>query len=137
MNAISNYMVDGRKATNEDRLRKLKEIVDNGDDVKASQLLDMAYETVTVGNMFAEEATEILARYGVVEKKIKTTANNLMQSFGAFDKAMRELLNTKAERDQMCANVDILRELLEAFCHNAIEVERGAYYKAKLFLPRK
>ena len=134
LRAISKFTKDGHPVTNEERMQLIKELTESGNEARASRLLDMGYQTFTIGNGFIEEAIEILNRYGLTDSKLKTLTNNLMQSFDAFDKyvvAMNE------ERKQLCNNIDILRELLEAFAENDITVERGPYFSPKLFLPEK
>ena len=134
LRAITNFTKDGHPITNEERLQLIKELTESGNEAKASSLLDMGYQTFTIGNGFIEEAIEILNKYGLTDSKLKTLANNLMQSFDAFDKyviAMNE------DRKQLYVNIDILRELLEAFSEHKILVERGPYFQPKLFLPQK
>jgi predicted nucleic acid-binding Zn-ribbon protein len=110
---------------------------DNGDLDRCSKLLSMAYQVFTQANSFAEEAVSIMEQYGVVRKKIKTTANNLMQSFDAYDKVMSSMLGTKESREQLCGNFDLLQEFLNEFMNHNIEVKRGPYIAATLFLPPK
>lgn len=134
LRAITNFTKDGHTVTNEERLQLIKELTESGNEAKASSLLDMGYQTFTIGKGFIEEAIEILNKYGLTDSKLKTLANNLMQSFDAFDKyviAMNE------DRKQLYVNIDILRELLEAFSEHKILVERGPYFQPKLFLPQK
>ncbi len=134
LRAISNFTKDGHPVTNEERLQLIKELTESGNEARASRLIDMGFQTFTIGNGFIEEAIEILNRYGITDSKLKTLANNLMQSFDAFNKytvAMNE------ERRQLNDNVDVLRELLEAFVEHDIPVERGPYFSPKLFLPEK
>ena len=134
LRAISNFTKDGHKVTDQERLQLIKELTESGNEARASRLIDMGFQTFTIGNSFIEEAISILNKYGITDSKLKTVTNNLMQSFDAFDKyvvAMNE------ERNQLCDNVSILGELLEAFVDYDIHVERGPYYAPKLFLPQK
>ena len=134
LRAITKFTKDGHPITDEERLQLIKELTESGNEARASRLLDMGFQTFTIGNGFIEEAIEILNKYGLTDSKLKTLANNLMQSFDAFDKyviAMNE------DRKQLYVNIDILRELLEAFSEHKILVERGPYFQPKLFLPQK
>ena len=134
LRAISKFTKDGHPVTNEERLKLIKELTESGNEARASRLIDMGFQTFTIGNSFIEEAIEILNKYGLTDSKLKTLANNLMQSFDAFDKYAVAL---NEEREQLCTNIDILRELLEAFSEHKILVERGPYFTPKLFLPEK
>lgn len=118
--------------------RKVAEMQENGTLDVAAKLLSMAYLTFSRANAYVEEANAMLEPYGVMHKKVKTTVNNMMQSFDAYDKVMQGLIggNQGALR-QLCFDSDTLSDLLDAFMTNNIEVERGPYYKAKLFLPSK
>ena len=119
-------------------LAKVAEMQGNGTLDRAAKLYSMAYLTFTTANLYAESANDLLEPYGMVHGKMKTTVNNLMQSFDAYDKVLQKLIgsNDGANR-QLCFDSDTLRELLDAFMENNIEVQRGQYYKAKLFLPTK
>ena len=119
-------------------LAKVAEMQANGTLDSAAKLLSMAYLTFTQANRYAESANDMLEPYGMVHGKVKTAVNNLMQSFDAYDKVMQGLIggNQVALR-QLCFDSETLDELLDAFMLNNIEVERGAYFKAKLFLPEK
>ena len=109
-----------------------------GDDRNAAQRIALSYQLFTRANAMVEEAYEIMAKYGLNYGKIKTLANNLCNSFDAFDKMFSDLMNGNGEAwEQVCYDSDLLRELLDAFMENGIEVQRGQYYQAKLFLPEK
>lgn len=110
----------------------------SGDLSLAARHIAMAYQLFTAANTHAEEANEIMSRYGLTIGKMKTVQNNLMQSFDAYDKAfMKRFHIDAAGKAQMCGDADVLRDMLTAFAQYDIEVERGPYYQAKLFLPRK
>ena len=128
---------NGLPATLQERLDKLNQMTASGDDIRASRNLDMAYELFTLGDTYIDKAIEIMDRYGVVEKKVKTTANNLMQSFDSFDKATHALFSTQGDKRQFCDNVDILREVCEAFTQFNVTIKRGPYLAPTLFLPTK
>jgi hypothetical protein len=118
--------------------RMVAEMQANGTLDVAAKLLSMAYLTFSRANAYVEEANAMLEPYGVVHKKVKTTVNNLMQSFDAYDKVMQGLLGgDKDANRQFCFDSDTLSELLDAFMANNIEVVRGPYFGAKLFLPSK
>ena len=116
---------------------------DNGDLDRCAKLLSMAYQVFTQANSFAEEAVNLMEQYGVIHKKAKTAANNLMQSFDAFDKVMSDMIknggssNPQSAFDQLCFDTDMLSIILYGFMDNNIEVKRGPYLAATLFLPEK
>ena len=117
--------------------RRMKAMEECGDLNRVSRLLAMSYETFSIANYYAEAANEIMERHGMVHKKVKTKANNLMQSFDAYDKEMSSMLGTKESREQLCGDFDLLQEMLNAFMQHDIEVKRGPYLSATLFLPEK
>lgn len=116
---------------------------DCGDLDRCAKLLSMAYLGFTKSNQYAEEAVQLMEKYDVMHKKSKTAANNLMQSFVAFDKVMGDMLRNGGSSDaekafrQLCNDDEILGEVLDAYMTHNIEVKRGAYASATLFLPEK
>lgn len=107
------------------------------DSVTAAQQLLAAYLLFTLGNQYAESATDIMLKYHLVKKKVKTTANNLMQSFDAFDKEMRTMVTRDENELAFYNDAETLREIIDVFLSESIDVERGPYFKPKLFLPLK
>ena len=136
LHALKNYTIDGRPATQKERLAKIREFTDSGTEARMSCMTDMAYEVFTVGNAYIEEVVSTMRQYGFTDSKMKTLANNLMQSFDALDKYMIAMLEGDT-RNQLCNNVEVLREVIDALSENKVTVERGQYYEAKLFLPEK
>ena len=109
-----------------------------GDDREAAKRIAIANQLFTQANTLVEEAYEIMSKYGLNYGKVKTLANNLCNSFDAFDKMFSGLMDGNGEAwEQVCYDSDLLRELLTAFMENDIDVQRGQYYQAKLFLPEK
>ena len=107
------------------------------DSVTAAQQLSAAYLLFTLGNQYAESATDIMLKYHLVKKKVKTTTNNLMQSFDAFDKEMQTMVTRGENALAFCNDAETLREIIDVFLSESIDVERGPYFKPKLFLPLK
>lgn len=137
LHALKNYTIGGRPATQEERLAKIREFTESGTEARLSCMMDMAYETFTIGNAYIEEVVETMRQYGFTDSKMKTLANNLMQSFDAFDKYMIAMHEGEKTREQLCDNVDVLREVIDALGENKVVVERGPYFGAKLFLPER
>lgn len=137
LHALKNYTIDGRPATQEERLAKIREFTESGTEARMSCMMDMVFEVFTIGNAYIEEVVETMRKYGFTDSKMRTLSNNLMQSFDAFDKYMIALFEGEKNREQLCQNVDVLREVIDALCEHKVTVERGPYYKAKLFLPNK
>lgn len=116
----------------------MERIANDGTMDKAAKLLSAAYLTYTTANAYFEAANDLLEPYGLMRGKLKTAANNMMQSFDAYDKVMQGIINgNEGALRQLCFDSEILRELLDAFLQNNIEVQRGQYYQPKLFLPIK
>lgn len=121
----------------------IKRMQESGDLDRCAKLLSMAYLGFTKVNQYAEEAVRIMEQYGVMHKKAKTAANNLMQSFDAFDKVMGDMLRNGGSSDaqaafrQLCQDDEYLGELLDAYMMHNVEIKRGPYIGATLFLPEK
>lgn len=137
LHALKNYTIGGRPATQEERLAKIREFTESGTEARLSCMMDMVYEVFTIGNAYIEEVVETMRQYGFTDSKMKTLANNLMQSFDAFDKYMIAMHEGEQTREQLCDNVDVLREVIDALGENKVVVERGPYFGAKLFLPER
>lgn len=115
-----------------------KAMEQTGDSREVGKRVAIAQQLFTQGNRLVEEAYDIMQKYGLNYGKVKTLANNLCNSFEAFNTMFSNLMNGNNEAwAEVCYDHDILRELLDAFMENNIEVQRGQYYQAKLFLPAK
>lgn len=137
LHALTNYTIDGRPATQEEWLAKIREFTESGTEARMSCMMDMAYEVFTIGNAYIEEVVDTMRQYGFTDSKMKTLSNNLMQSFDALDKYMVALHDKDGDRERLCNNIDVLREVIDALSENKVVVERGPYFGAKLFLPSK
>lgn len=116
----------------------VQQFKESGDADRAARLLSAAYLLFTIGNQYAEETVELMQKHHIVRKKVKTTANNLMQSFNAFDKEMQSMVSSGEYANRFCNESSLLREVIDVFIKDEpIEVKRGQYYQAKLFLPQK
>ena len=115
---------------------------ESGDLDRASKHLCIAYQLFTLANEHAESAYDIAARHGLGIKKIKTTANNLMQSFDAYEKVMNDIVhngdNPENAYDGFAFDNQILTEVIDAYLSNKeIVIKRGPYLAPTLFLPSK
>ena len=115
---------------------------ESGDLDRASKHLCIAYQLFTLANEHAESAYDIAAKYGLGIKKIKTTANNLMQSFDAYEKVMNDIVHNGDDPenayDGFAFDNQILTEVIEAYLSNKeITIKRGPYLAPTLFLPTK
>ena len=116
----------------------VQQFKESGDADRAARLLSAAYLLFTIGNQYAEETVELMQKHHIVRKKVKTTANNLMLSFEAFDKEMQSMVSSGEYANRFCNESSLLREVIDVFIKDEpIEVQRGPYFKPKLFLPTK
>jgi len=99
--------------------------------------LGIAYELFTIANSYVEESVDIMTRYDIVHKKLKTAANNLMQSFDVFDARMKALINTPSTTEHFRIDVETLEEIISTFMSSDVTIKRGAYVSPTLFLPEK
>ena len=128
-----------RRVKFEQDMKRMKE---SGDLDRCAKLLSMAYQVFTQANSFAEEAVSLMEQYGVIHKKAKTAANNLMQSFDAYEKVMNDIVhngdNPENAYDGFAFDNQILTEVIEAYLSNKeITIKRGPYLAPTLFLPSK
>ena len=118
--------------------QSVKEMEESGELKHLGELLAMAHQLFSIGNGMVEEVHEVIERRGLNYGKIKTMANNMMQSFDAYDKVFAAMMHGDREAwEQVSQDYELLSEVVDAFMTNNIEVERGPYFGAKLFLPQK
>lgn len=121
--------------------QNIERMRESGDLDRAAKLLGMAYQVFTQANIFAEETVGLMEKYDILHKKAKTTANNLMQSFDAFNKVMSDMIKDGGSTDpdkafeQFTFDTEMLQTILCGFMNNDIEVKHGTYYAPVLFLP--
>ena len=113
----------------------IEEFRKSADSDTAARQLSAAYLLFTVANQYVEEANELIEKHHLLRKKIKTTANNLMQSFEPFHKEMSSMIGSKDNAHLFCNDSTLLREIIDVFLEQHIEVQRGPYFQPKLFLP--
>jgi hypothetical protein len=111
---------------------------ESGDLDRAAKRLSMAYLLFTCAKNYAESATDLLEKYDLVHKKVKTTSNNLMQSFDAYNNVMSSMLNgDHGALKQLCFDSTMFTDIMNALMDHNIELHYGTYYKPTLFLPEK
>ena len=116
----------------------VKEMESSGELHRLGENLAMAHQLFSVGNALVEEVHRVVEEKGISYGKMKTLANNLMQSFDAYDKVFAAMMHGDNEAwSQVCWDNELLTEVIDALMHNNIVVERGPYFGAKLFLPSK
>ena len=115
----------------------IEEFRTSGDADIAAQKLSMAYLLITMGNHYAEESVALMYKHHIVRTKVKTTSNNLMQSFEAWNKEMSSMIGKPENANLFCNDTSLLTEILDTFLTDHITVERGPYFQPKLFLPSK
>lgn len=118
--------------------QSVKEMEESGELKHLGELLAMAHQLFSIGNEMVEEVHGVIERRGLNYGKIKTMANNMMQSFDAYDKVFAAMMHGDKEAwEQVCQDNELLSEVVDALMTNNIEVVRGPYFGAKLFLPNK
>lgn len=116
----------------------VKEMESSGELHRLGEKLAMAHQLFSVGNALVEEVHRVVEEKGISYGKMKTLANNMMQSFDAYDKVFAAMMHGDKEAwKQVCQDNELLTEVVDALMKNNIEVERGPYFGAKLFLPSK
>lgn len=118
--------------------QRVQQMTNTGDMYKVAELIAMSHQLFTIANGQIEEAYEIMGRYGLNYGKIKTMANNIMQSFEAYEQVFAAMIHGDGEAwEQISYDNDTLNELIDFFMHNKVEVKRGPYVAATIFLPEK
>lgn len=85
-----------------------------------------------------DRAIDLLAKYGLNEKKIKMKADNFTASFDALNKALFPLYETEKAKTITCDNYDVLRDIFDAILqYKQFDIVRGEYFQPKLYLPKK
>lgn len=116
----------------------IEQMRESGDLDRAAKRLSMAYLLFTCAQDYAESATDLLEKYDLVHKKVKTTSNNLMQSFAAYNNVMSSMLNgDNGALKQLCFDTTMFTDIMNALMDHNIELHYGTYYKPTLFLPEK
>ena len=116
----------------------VREMEASGELHRIGEKLAMAHQLFTAGNALVEEVHSVVEEKGISYGKIKTLANNLTQSFDAYDKVFSAMMHGDNEAwAQICQDNELLTEIIDALMHNNVAVERGPYFQAKLFLPTK
>ncbi len=94
-----------------------RSFVDSGDSQKCARLISMAYLLHSIANCYHEEANDIMQKHGLVHKKIKTRATNLMTSFDLYDKEVFQLLDKKEAQSHFCDDYDYFKSVCDKFAH--------------------
>lgn len=92
-----------------------RNFIESGDSRRVSILISMGYLVQSVANEYNEEAIKIMENHNLVHKKIKTTSNNLTQSFDSFDKAISQLINTQDAKLQLCSDYGIFKAVCDRY----------------------
>lgn len=116
----------------------VKEMEESGELHRLGGMLAMAHQLFSVGNALVEEVHGVVESRGLNYGKLKTLSNNMMQSFDAYDKVFTTMMHGDREAwKQVCRDNELLTEVVDALMVNDVEVVRGPYFGAKLFLPEK
>lgn len=89
--------------------------VESGDHRKCAKLISMAYVMNSIVNEYMDDAVSIMEKYDMVHKKIKTTMNNLSQSFDSMEKTIRTLICDDEARKELCNDYGILKGTCDRF----------------------
>lgn len=92
-----------------------KAFVESGAKLKVSKLFSMAYIVASVFNAYQEEATELMDKYHMNQKGIKMKADNLSNSFDAYDKVMRSFLKEENVKKLLVEDYENFKRLCDRF----------------------
>lgn len=100
-----------------------KAFVESGNEHRVAKLIAMAYILQSVANEYSEEAADLMAQYGLMHKKIKTTSNNLTQSFDAFNNVLSSLIEDDDARLQLCDDYDQFKKFCDEFLNDGKDLQ--------------
>ncbi len=100
-----------------------REFVETGADKIVARRISMAYLISSISNAYFEEAVDLMEKYKLVHKKIKTTSNNLTQSFDSFDKAISSLIDTQEAKLQLCSDYEIFKATCDKFMNADVRID--------------
>lgn len=116
---------------------RVQKLIECGDAEKAAKLYSMAYLLQSVGNAYREEADEILRKHGMMMFNIKRTANMLTKAFDQYNHVLNSMIPGADERKDLVEDYEIMEEFTRILMKQNVDVKRGDYYGATLFLPKK
>ena len=116
---------------------RVRRLIESGDADEAAKLMSMAYLVMSVAKAYQDDADDILKGHGMIMYNAKRTMNTLEAAFRNYNTVLKSMIPDLEARMQLCRDFDIVRDVLDAFMGNEIEVKRGKYYKASLYLPEK
>lgn len=106
-----------------------RKFIETGADKVVARRISMAYLISSISNAYFEEAVDIMEEHKLVHKKIKTTSNNLTQSFDSFDKAISALIDTQDAKLQLCSDYDIFKSVCDRFMNADARVDDAGVTK--------
>ena len=116
---------------------RVRRLIESGDADEAAKLMSMAYLLMSVAKAYQDDADDILKKHGMIMYNAKRTMNTLEATFRNYNTVLKSMVPDMEARMQLCGDFDITRDLLDAFLMRNVEVKRGPYYKATLYLPEK
>lgn len=87
----------------------------SGENVRVARLISMGYLMYTIANAYNEEAFEILQKYGLMHKKVKTRCCNLAVAFDLFDKEIFSLIKEPDAQMRLCNDYDYFKSVCDKF----------------------
>lgn len=91
-----------------------RKCIECGDSARISVLISMCYLLNSVSNAYFEQAVEIMEKYNILHKKLKTKTNNLYQSFESFDKEFASLIDAELRKD-LCDDFEQVQNFCDKF----------------------
>lgn len=96
----------------------------SGDSTRVSVLVSMIFLMQSVANGYAEQAVSLMRKHKMVYSKVKTTTNNLSQSFDSFDKCIFALIKTQESQNILCHDYDNFQAICDHFMNIDKAMER-------------
>ena len=92
-----------------------KAFIESGDSIRVARLLSMQFLVQSISNAYGEEAVELMEKYDLVHRKIKTRINNLTVAFDLYDKELFQLIDTDGAKKRLLEDYEYFKSVCDKF----------------------
>lgn len=109
----------------------------SGDADRAARLVSMSYLLYSLANAYQEDANELMARHGMALSNVRWSERQLAQSFERYNRFVKSMIAGLDEKRELSDDFQMLQDFCDFLLEHQVEVKRGPYYSAMLYLPKK
>lgn len=110
---------------------RFKAFTESGAAQKVARLISMQYLINSIGNGYFETALELMESFDMVHQKVKTTSNNLTQSFDSYNLAISALIDTQEAKLQLCSDYQIFAATCDKFMNADVRIDDAGITEKK------